>query len=118
MLTYVKRRIAAKTGNYGAAVNEGIRISEYTLKRLRDSVEQSGARLLVVVIGYCFDGMAEHLWIENTIVESCRSNRIEFLNMPAEMRGRDFESFYLAWRANLKGRLKLLSTQYLRLASW
>ena len=62
------------------------RLSEYLLRRLHSSVTQSGARLLVVVIGHSYDGLPEHLWIEQSIVQACRANGIECLNLAAARR--------------------------------
>ncbi len=61
-------------------------LSEHVLRSLHSSVTQSGARLLVVVIGHTHDGQPEHLWIEQSIVQACRANGIECLNLAAARR--------------------------------
>src|SRR5207302_5819397 len=55
---------------------------------------QSGARLLVVVIGHSYDGQPEHLWIEQSIVQACRTGGIECLNLAAARREVDSTPLY------------------------
>lgn len=68
--------------------------SEYILQRLQSSVTRSGARLLVVVIGYRDYKQPEHLWIEKSIMDACRSNGIECLNLAAASREVDPNILY------------------------
>lgn len=70
------------------------KLSEFLLKRLNDAVTQNGARLIVTFIGHCYDGEVENTWIENSIMESCKANGIECINMADAMRSGDFDSYY------------------------
>ena len=70
------------------------RTSEHILRRLQSSVTRSGASLLVVVIGHIFDGHPEYLWIEKSILDACRANGIECLNLAAARREVDSALLY------------------------
>jgi len=97
LVRFLRQRVEAKTGRLAVErLKRNAQINDYILRRMRDSAEHAGARLLVMVIGHCYDGDPENLWIERTIVEACRSNQIEYLNMAAQMRENDFASFYLS----------------------
>jgi len=97
LLTYSKDRFVEKLGMFDSADRDlRARLGDYLLKRLRDSVEESGARFLVLVIGDHVDGIEENIWIEKKIMESCRVNGIDCLNIAVEMRKHDFQSFYLS----------------------
>lgn len=77
---------------------ERVHLSEYLLIRLNESVQQSGAHLVVVIIGIidnCYMEQLEYSWIENSIVEACRENGIEYINLAELMRQETyFPSFY------------------------
>ena len=70
------------------------RTSEHILQRLQSSVSRSAARLLVVVIGDSSDRQPEYLWIEKSIIDACRSNGIECLNLAAARREVDSALLY------------------------
>ena len=104
-LKWVKRSIIEKyhlQDNVGYDDYKGLveraQLSEYILTQLNESVEESGASLIVVIIGIvdtCYQGQPEYLWIENSIVEACRANGIEYINLAELMRQeRYFPSFY------------------------
>jgi hypothetical protein len=69
-------------------------LNNYLLKNLNDSVKQSGARLLVVFIGECNDGVPGNMRIEETVMASCKENGIQCLDLAAAMRGPDYGSYY------------------------
>jgi len=83
--------------DYGGLLQKA-QLNEYILKNLNDSVTESGARLLVVIIGShirCYEPSSEYTWVEDSIVESCRTNGIEFINLAKMMREDTFfSSFY------------------------
>ena len=68
-------------------------LSEYLLTRLQTSVNDAGADLLVLTFGPGYR-LADHQWIEDAIIESCRKHEIEFLNIDAAMRTDDWRIYY------------------------
>ncbi len=71
------------------------RTSRYLLDRLNRSVQASGARLVVMFIGHVHAGVAEHRWIEDEVLRSCRDLRIDCLDMVEEMAGPEWREHYL-----------------------
>lgn len=85
---WLERRIRLKTGFIDEErMERAALLNEYILRRLQSSVSQSGASLMIVVIGHSYDGNSEHLWIEKSIINTCRSNGMECLNLAAAARG-------------------------------
>jgi hypothetical protein len=84
-------------GDYQGLV-ERADLNDYLLTKFNESVKQSGANLLVVIIGIidnCYMGQLEYSWIEKSIVETCEENNIEYINLAELMRqNRYFPSFY------------------------
>lgn len=65
------------------------KLNEYILKKFNDSVTKSGARLLVVFIGThkkCYKPSLEAQWVENSVIETCQENNIEYINLAEIMR--------------------------------
>jgi hypothetical protein len=84
---WLVRRVRLKTGFIDEErLARTARTSEYILRRLQSSVTQSGARLMIVVIGHSYEEQHEYLWIEKSIMDACRSIGIECLNLAAARR--------------------------------
>lgn len=71
-------------------------LDAYILKRLRDSVDETGAGLLVLVTGHCFDGAPVNDVAEQEILQETSRLGIETLDTLDTMRRGDFGSYYAA----------------------
>ena len=92
---YVASRVRSRLGIPAAkSVHEKAELSKYILMRLRDSVETSGARLVILIIGHCYDGIPEYLLAEATIERHCEVLDLECLNIAKVMRAGDYLSYY------------------------
>jgi len=69
-------------------------LSEFLLKKLNDSIAESGGQLIVLIIGHCYDGIPEYSMVEASIIEACHLNSLECINLAASMRKEDYNSFY------------------------
>ncbi|NNC99037.1 MAG: SGNH/GDSL hydrolase family protein [Gammaproteobacteria bacterium] len=93
--SYLQQKIRRKFGYLNTAkLQHKAKLSNYILNRFNDSVVQAGTRFLIVIIGHCYDGIPKYRWVENSILETCRVNDINCLNLAAEMRNEDYEAFY------------------------
>lgn len=88
------RKLLGKLGRVDEKTEQGGRLSEFLLGRLRDSVTRSGAKLIVAFIGDRFGASAEHSWIESSVAQSCQSLGITCVNVAAAMRHVDSIEFY------------------------
>jgi len=106
VIPWLKRGIKKRfnsNGDSGLCDYEGLlqraQLNDYILNRLNESVTESGARLLVVIIGpyakKSYVPSSETQCIEDFIIESCRTNGIELINLDEMMREDKFySSFY------------------------
>ena len=75
-------------------VREQAELSKYILRTLRDSVEASGARFVVLIIGHCFDGNPDYVLAEASIEKNCEVLDLECLNTARAMRDGNYASYY------------------------
>ena len=69
-------------------------LDAYILKRLRDSVDETGAGLVVLITGHCYDGSAGNAVAEQEILRETSRLGIETLDTLDVMRRGDFGSYY------------------------
>ena len=67
-------------------------LNVYVLQRMRDSVREAGARLLVVISGHCVDGISDYVASERAIAEACQSLGIDVIDLAAVMREGDYSA--------------------------
>lgn len=87
-----------KVPNIEALMNNA-RLNDYILRKLNQSVEQTGAKLVVVLIGShpkCYEPSPEVKWVEDAIVKSSQHNGIELINLSEEMRKSTYYSSFYA----------------------
>ena len=71
------------------------RLSSMILARLKESVVQNNARLLVVFFGHRQDGNVANAWIESSLMQSCRAVGVDCVNMAEAFRQVDYSAeFY------------------------
>jgi lysophospholipase L1-like esterase len=85
-------RARRKLGIPEPALAAKAHLSEYILERLRDSVEESGARLLVLVIGRHRN--ADEDWIHTSILASCTRLGVACLDVATEMRSGALDAYF------------------------
>lgn len=94
-LAWGARRAMARFGHVDQdRLERGQALSTFLLRRMRDSVEASGARLIVAIFGTCQQFDAEYLLIEEAIMETCRTHHMECLNTAELMRANDYASYF------------------------
>lgn len=83
---------------FGTRVVDSVRVqtelSRYVLRTLRDSVEVSGARFVILIIGHCHDGSPDYAFAEASIEQHCEVLDLECLNTARAMRGSKYASYY------------------------
>jgi len=72
--------------NFDEELQEKAKLSRFLLTRLDESVKASGAELLIVIIGNCFDQSPNYRWVESSIEEICETESLECINVAASMR--------------------------------
>ncbi len=90
---WLMSKVKAKLG-MGNDYSAQARLSEALLENLNKSVSNSGANLIVAFIGHCYDGEPDNLIAEQQIMHSCDKLGLKCIDIAAEMRKGDFNSYY------------------------
>ena len=93
---WLAKRIGSRAFGYydREAYREHSKLNEYLLARLNASVNETGATLLVLIIGHCYDGVPAYLRAEEAIEQSCDLLGLKRINMAARMRKNGYAAFY------------------------
>lgn len=94
-ITYSWRRLfAGSSGVLNLENDNRTGRNEFILAELKKSVEEIGARLIILIIGHCHDGIPEYQWIEAEIEKTCDAKGLNCINIAAEMRKSKYSSYY------------------------
>ena len=94
-IDWLWRRLQLKLGLVDEAdLSLKARTSEFILERLKTSVAQSGARLVIAVYGNQYWDAPDHVWIERSVLKSCESIDILCVNVAAAMRDVELANLY------------------------
>lgn len=86
-------KVKTKLG-MGADYSAQAQLSDALLEKLNKSVHDAGADLIVAFIGHCYDGERDNLIAEQHIMNSCDKLGLKCIDIAAEMRKGDLNSYY------------------------
>lgn len=75
-------------------LRETSRLSSYLLNRLESSVRETGAKLIVLIIGNWYDGIPKYMYAEKAIKKSCLAQNLTCINVASAMRQANYKAFY------------------------